>query len=78
MIKVANQTIYKCEHCGRRYLSRSGVKKHEPECRKNPESPRNPEVCQHEEVLTSWTPIFGEEHRMEPDYDYCTNCGMKF
>ena len=78
MVILKNQTVYKCEHCGRRFLSRSGIKKHEPECRKNPQSPRNPENCQHEQTTTVWDESFvGDAYLPEPAYDLCLNCGTR-
>lgn len=70
MIVVPNQTVFKCEHCGRRLLTRSGAKKHEQEyCRVVRQA-----NCKHENIDTKYSYIPGEAV-MEPDYDYCLDCG---
>jgi len=75
-----NQTIYQCEHCNKRFLSKTGVKKHETiYCFKSPivKENRRKEIlnCEHE-WDTAWSPIFGEEHLSEPSHDYCIKCGV--
>lgn len=74
------QTVYQCEYCCKRLLSRNGAKIHEEQyCSKSPivKAKRKQEIltCNHV-WATSWRPIFGEEWRSEPDYDYCTECGV--
>lgn len=32
--------------------------------------------CEHV-YETEWSPMFGEEHLLEPDYDYCVKCKTK-
>lgn len=79
MKTISNQTVYQCEGCGKRFLTKHRALEHEREyCKKHPKSKKNPDNCPHEKISTEWTPIYGEEHRMEPDYDYCENCGTKF
>ena len=74
-IDIKNQTIYKCQYCGKRYLTKQGCKKHEIDYCKSPNAPRVIN-CKHKEVVTVWIPIVGEENRQEPDYDYCIDCGV--
>jgi len=84
MIVLKNQTIYKCEYCGHRKLSKTGVILHEREYCKNENSPAQKNIldkqanCTHEHVETAWTPIVGEEFRSEPNYDYCVDCNKEF
>lgn len=78
---LKNQTIYQCEYCGKRLLSKRGAKIHEEEyCRNSPkvQEKRIREImsCNHE-WDTHWTPIPGEEWRYEPDHSYCIRCGVK-
>ncbi|MDB5054614.1 MAG: hypothetical protein JWM44_2664 [Bacilli bacterium] len=79
MIVLENQKAYKCECCNRRYFKKSSCLEHQKNCKKHPDSPRNPLNCPHDDEMmaTSYSPIYGEEHRSEPDYDYCTNCGKR-
>lgn len=71
---LTGKTIYQCEHCNKRLLTKKGMKLHESQfCRVVKQA-----TCKHENIATSWVSIVGEEHRMEPDYDYCTDCFMKF
>lgn len=82
MVKVLeNQTLYQCEYCDKRLLTKAGAKLHETRyCKESPivldEGRKIIESCEHE-WLTSWSPIPGEEHLSEPDYDYCSNCGVR-
>lgn len=78
---ILNQTIYQCEYCGKRLLSKNGAKIHEEQyCYKSPivKEKRKQEIllCKHK-WETSWTPIAGEEWRHEPDYEYCIYCNVK-
>jgi len=74
---LTNQTLYKCSYCGHRMLTKSGAKLHEERYCKNENSPRV-KNCKHENIETVWSQIRGEEHREEPDYDVCTECGTQF
>ena len=80
MITLKNQTIYQCEYCGKRLLSKNGAKIHEKEyCKESPivKKKRIEEIsnCKHD-WETHWTPIVGEEWRYEPDHSYCGICGV--
>lgn len=77
---LTKQTVYQCEYCNKRLLSKSGAKIHEEQyCKQSPivKEKRRKVVlsCDHD-WGTSWSPIFGEEWRSEPDYDYCIKCGV--
>ncbi len=78
MLVLKNQTIYQCEYCGKRLLSKNGAKIHEEiYCSQSPivKQRRIDEVkaCVHK-METQWSPMFGESHLLEPDYDYCIKC----
>jgi hypothetical protein len=76
MKTLQNQTIYKCEFCNKRFVTKSGAKLHEERyCRKNY---IKQESCEHKNTYTVWAPIVGEANREEPDYDYCPDCHLKF
>lgn len=81
VVTLTNQTIYQCEHCGKRMLSKNGAVQHEKRwCKESPivfeRGRKIIESCEHE-WQTHWTPIAGEEWRREPDHDYCGLCGVK-
>jgi hypothetical protein len=81
MKTLTGQTIYQCEYCNKRLLTKKGAKIHEEDyCWESPikKEKRRIEVlsCEHD-WTTSWSPIFGEEHLKEPDYDYCFKCGIR-
>lgn len=77
---LENQTIYQCEYCNKRFLSKQGVKKHEEQyCYKSP-IPKQKRLekiksCHHE-WTTSYRYIPGEAVQ-EPDFDFCNKCGVK-
>ena len=76
---LENQTLYQCEHCGKRLLSKKGAELHEKQyCRvvldiKQAELQKS---CKHKCITTHYSYIPGEAV-MQPDYDYCTDCGLK-
>lgn len=75
---LKNQTIYQCEYCGKRLLSKNGAKIHEEQyCSQSPivKQKRNDQIksCNHD-MDTHWDYIPGEAV-MEPQYDYCIKCG---
>ena len=86
MIILKDQTLYKCEYCGKRLLTRGGAQMHEQSYCKNPESPhmiedaarvaRNQANCGHYNKETIWRCIPGEAVKM-PYYDVCTGCGLR-
>ncbi|MDY7044406.1 hypothetical protein RVS70_09330 [Virgibacillus sp. M23] len=76
---LKEQTIYQCEYCGKRLLSKNGAKIHEEQyCNDSPivkaERIKIVKSCNHE-METAWDYILGEAV-MEPDYDYCIKCGV--
>ena len=74
---LTNQTLYQCDHCGKRLLSKNGAKLHEEEyCRvvyerKKLEKQAN---CSHEVTDYHYDYIPGEAV-MQPEYKYCVDCG---
>jgi DNA-directed RNA polymerase subunit RPC12/RpoP len=80
MKTLTNQTIYQCEYCGKRLLSKNGAKIHEEDyCHQSPiRKQKRLDIimnCEHE-WDTVWTPMFGESHLKEPDHDECIKCGV--
>ena len=79
MITLKNQTIYQCEHCRKRLLSKNGAKIHENEYCSHPESPNNvkrrvkQENCEHENTETIYGYIPGEAVQ-QPEYELCIDC----
>lgn len=78
MIVLKNQTLYQCEYCGKRLLSRNGAKIHEEQyCGQSPivKQKRIDEIkkCNHE-YTEHWDYIPGEAVK-EPHYSYCLECG---
>lgn len=76
---IENQTIYQCEYCDKRFITKQGVKRHEENyCYLSPipKQKRREEIlkCNHEwdEV---WTYMTGEAV-MEPDHTECIHCGI--
>jgi len=75
---LKNQTIYQCEYCNKRLLSKNGAKIHEEQyCWKSPvvKQKRKEEImnCKHE-MDTVWDYIPGEAVK-EPQYQECIKCG---
>ena len=76
---LENQTLYQCEFCGKRLLSKKGASLHERQFCKVVRDARKLEkqrVCKHEKIDTHYDYILGEAV-MEPKYDYCVDCGKK-
>lgn len=76
--ELTNQTLYQCEYCGKRLLTKYGAILHENEYCRNSEIILKKGLdkikeCGHE-WITVWSPIYGEEHLKEPDYDVCKKC----
>ncbi|ASN70202.1 hypothetical protein 10F3_17 [uncultured Caudovirales phage] len=84
MAKVLeNQTLYQCEQCGKRLLTKHGAKLHENmycpvvlQREAKIEHKKRQESCEHKHMEMSYCPMAGEEHLLEPDYYYCVDCGM--
>lgn len=75
---LTNQTIYQCQYCNKRLLSKNGAKIHEEQyCSQSPVAEQNRiekiKTCNHD-METHWDYIPGEAV-MEPQYDYCIKCG---
>ncbi|MET4562215.1 DNA-directed RNA polymerase subunit RPC12/RpoP [Lysinibacillus parviboronicapiens] len=78
---LENQTLYQCDYCGKRLLTKNGAKIHEEEyCKSSAQLiDKGFEIlinCQHD-WKTQWTPIPGEEHLSEPSHDVCIKCGAE-
>lgn len=72
---LKNQTIYQCEYCGKRFISKNGAKMHEEiYCEQSSKRLEKIKNCDHE-MVTEWEPIPGEEWRYQPSYEYCIKCG---
>ncbi len=82
MIKLENQTLYKCSYCSKRLLTKRGCKVHETIWCNNPLSPAQMVVaekqaaCQHSNVDEIWSYIPGEAVK-QPDHDQCLDCGKR-
>jgi len=78
--ELTNQTLYQCDYCGKRLLSKNGAKVHEEQyCRvvlekKLKEQQAN---CTHEKTAYSYRVMVGEDYVQEPDYLYCVECDKK-
>lgn len=78
---LENQTVYQCEYCGKRLLSKNGAKIHEEQyCRQSPivkqkwlESVKK---CSHKWEM-QFHPMPGEPHLLEPDHEECIYCGIE-
>jgi len=85
MKTLYNQTIYQCEYCGKRLLSRNGAKIHENEYCWSPDSPAQKaiieaqEKCDHpyDKRETVYHTMPGESHLLEPNYDICSLCNKR-
>jgi DNA-directed RNA polymerase subunit RPC12/RpoP len=83
MKTITNQTIYQCEYCGKRLLSRNGAKIHENKYCWHPDSPHKKNIaaqqasCNHELTVTVYCPMPGEPGLQMPDYDICVKCNKK-
>jgi len=83
MITIKNQTIYQCEYCNRRMLSRNGAKLHEDKYCWHEDSPHQKGIietqanCDHPQTERVYRTMPGESHLLEPDYQVCTSCQKK-
>ena len=79
-IKLTNQTVYKCEHCGRRMLTKQGCEIHEQQYCKSESSPhmqairRRQTECKHPNQYETWEYEPGEAIPF-PDRMVCPDCG---
>ena len=87
MIILENQKLFQCSYCGKRLLTKQGAELHEKNYCHSEESPHivnnnikmveNQKNCKHEHIETKYYYIPGEAV-MEPQYDFCVDCGMVF
>lgn len=80
MITLENQTLYQCEYCEKRFVTKSGVRRHERKyCYLSPIPKERREervrYCNHQ-WETHYDYIPGEA-AMEPQYQYCIHCGVE-
>lgn len=78
---LENQTVYQCEYCNKRFLTKQGAKKHEEQyCYKSPipKQKRLEEImkCNHHWEM-DYRRMPGESHLLEPDGEYCIHCGVR-
>lgn len=80
---LTNQTIYQCEYCGKRLLSKNGAKIHESTYCTDENSPNQIAIlekqqkCKHENTYYRYCVMDGEDYVMEPDYEVCADCGFE-
>ncbi|OAK70066.1 hypothetical protein [Lederbergia galactosidilytica] len=79
MKTLKNQTIYQCEYCNKRLLSKNGARIHEEQYCWNSPIVKQKRIdviraCKHE-WDTVWDYIPGEAVK-EPQYDQCIKCGV--
>ncbi|GGN66365.1 hypothetical protein [Oceanobacillus indicireducens] len=77
---LENQILYQCEYCKKSFITKQGAKNHEEKyCYLSPIPKRKwlekVKSCEHE-WETKLSPMAGEEHLLEPDYDYCIHCSV--
>ncbi|MCY7952194.1 hypothetical protein NYE57_18295 [Bacillus sp. FSL L8-0222] len=76
---LENQTLYQCEHCGKRLMTKHGARLHEREyCSvvKEAEQKKRQGSCEHKHMEMSYCTMPGEGHLQIPDYECCIDCGM--
>lgn len=80
MKTLTNQTLFQCDFCEKRFITKQGAKNHEeiycylspiPKARKL----ENIKACKHDFKM-HYTPMFGENHLLEPSHYECVNCGV--
>ncbi len=82
MKRLNNQTLWQCEYCGKRLLSKKGADIHENSYCWHPESPHQKGImekqrqCEHKNTETIYRYIPGEAVQ-EPDYEQCIDCQKK-
>ena len=80
MKTLENVTVYQCEFCDKRFLTKNGAKKHEERyCYLSPiKAKREADLmnnCNHEWAVAYETMV-GETYAQEPSHEYCIECGM--
>ena len=79
---LTNQTLYQCEYCSKRLLTKKGVELHETTYCKNDGSPcmtaikKVQETCEHKNLQAVWRTMAGQGGAKEPDYDFCLDCNL--
>lgn len=79
MKTLKNQTIYQCDYCKKRLLSKAGARLHENDYCWHPKSPHKvsiklkQELCPHTKVEMQYSYIPGEAVQ-EPSHDLCIDC----
>ncbi|MEA0563303.1 hypothetical protein [Lysinibacillus irui] len=78
---LENQTLFQCDHCGKRLLTKHGAKIHEEEyCNSSAlliDKGYEILINCHHDWKERWVPIPGEEHLSEPSHDECIKCGAE-
>ena len=85
MRTLKNQTIYQCDYCGKRLLTKKGARLHEGDYCWHDDSPHKKSIvekqskCKHPEksLIMQYRTMPGESHLLEPDYEECFLCGAK-
>lgn len=78
---LENQTLYQCDYCDKRLLTKYGAMLHEQEyCYKSPNLVDKGyeilQTCEHNWVLR-YSLIAGEDYAQEPSHDECSKCGAE-
>ncbi|MGD1413400.1 hypothetical protein [Bacillus stercoris] len=76
---LENQTLYQCEHCGKRLMTKHGARLHERvycSVVKEEEQKKRQESCEHKHMEMSYCTMPGEDYLQIPDYECCSDCGM--
>lgn len=75
-MKKVEKTVYKCDHCNRLSLSKSGIKTHGKFCRKNPENKTYCYMCEHcksvKKEYTAYRRIYGGSDRVVDNAPFCS------
>lgn len=79
---LTNQTLYQCEYCGKRLLTKRGCILHENDYCWHEDSPHKQRIkaiqnaCRHENTDEVWGYIPGEAV-MQPEHRRCVDCGKE-
>lgn len=76
MIVIENKTLYKCEHCRKKYEVKSACEKHERICSKNPAYLKPCHSCTNCKKVKTYVPsgysdFYGNESEREVDILFC-------
>ena len=80
MKTLVDQTLYQCEYCQKRFITKQGAKRHEEtHCYLSPipkaKKLEKIKACKHDFHM-QYTPMLGESHLLEPDGEECIKCGV--